>query len=934
MANVVDITLKIQNEGGKETEVSLKKLADQVDKVGNETKKSEKKVSKFQKTLLATRVAAQATGRALKGISSTSFNGLASASTAMAGVATATLALTSAMISYNRELEKQATLSGLTVEQFQEMSFAASLAGATTDEFADAVNNLNLKINEATILNGGAAIDVFKNLNLDVKELQRLDPAAQFEKVGEALAGADEAARRLFSDEIGSDALIQLLPFFDGYEKFTKIAKSFKEDGGFTTEEDIQRLKELDIYFKLLTQQIITTGSKFSGVFGQVVAKEIEQIIGNLQELATSTEDNFSKLEIYATRLGGIFNLISSALTLFLTGLDTSLNLVTQIFKNVNNNLDVLKKVLTGDFDAINLWEDTFDLSGLREANKTIKSETDDIFEALNSIVFAEEDLLKRNLDGITSVMTAFINDFKNITAELEGTDIINQDDYVSIYNSIVKSQNELAENSKKLQRQLAINPDDEGLKELAKSYEDALVVAENALKEILTFGGEKGFKITLSDQSAVSAVDNMVGVLQQKLLEELTDIELTKLNFKAGNINADEFKAQLEKEIQEAIDFINDKILNNEGIKLTTADRDSFEKQLLNLQIQQKNIAKETEKQAEASKKVDTFTRDVLNNEIEILKLKGQETKAEELITAEKIEQIKAQDNLTAQQKNKLIEQIEEINKLKEVNNELDLRLQKMEEIEARIASGNSFTENGENLRLLEEERQAILDIEEAEGLRADASIKATQIVNEGVEANKEAYNDLASSLADGATSALMSWINGTKSIEDAFADMLLNIAASIIESNINQLLTDMFSGIFSGAGGEGGFINAIANGISGSFLHSGGVVGKDGFSRNASFTPAQLSTLPRYHTGGIAGLRPNEVPAVLEQGEEVLTRDDPRHINNGGGNTGGSTSIVNLFDPDQMSQALEGNATFKNTIKNIITADKNEYNSIINSG
>ncbi|HRP77202.1 MAG TPA: hypothetical protein PKZ27_16505, partial [Rhodocyclaceae bacterium] len=39
-----------------------------------------------------------------------------------------------------------------------------------------------------------------------------------------------------------------------------------------------------------------------------------------------------------------------------------------------------------------------------------------------------------------------------------------------------------------------------------------------------------------------------------------------------------------------------------------------------------------------------------------------------------------------------------------------------------------------------------------------------------------------------------------------------------------------------------------------------------------------------PRYHTGGIAGLRPDEIPTILKKREEVLTEDDPRHRQNGG--------------------------------------------------
>jgi hypothetical protein len=50
-----------------------------------------------------------------------------------------------------------------------------------------------------------------------------------------------------------------------------------------------------------------------------------------------------------------------------------------------------------------------------------------------------------------------------------------------------------------------------------------------------------------------------------------------------------------------------------------------------------------------------------------------------------------------------------------------------------------------------------------------------------------------------------------------------------------------------------------------------------------------------PRYHVGGIAGLKPGEMPAVLQAGEEVLKRSDPRHAANGGG---GQSVRINLVD------------------------------------
>lgn len=55
-------------------------------------------------------------------------------------------------------------------------------------------------------------------------------------------------------------------------------------------------------------------------------------------------------------------------------------------------------------------------------------------------------------------------------------------------------------------------------------------------------------------------------------------------------------------------------------------------------------------------------------------------------------------------------------------------------------------------------------------------------------------------------------------------------------------------------------------------------------------SISPSIFASAPRYHSGTpYAGLKRDEVPAVLQRGEEVLRRDNPRHILNGGGQGGG---------------------------------------------
>lgn len=146
----------------------------------------------------------------------------------------------------------------------------------------------------------------------------------------------------------------------------------------------------------------------------------------------------------------------------------------------------------------------------------------------------------------------------------------------------------------------------------------------------------------------------------------------------------------------------------------------------------------------------------------------------------------------------------------------------------------------------------------------------------------------------------------NKTKDVLNSLSDGLGDTFSSLTSS-----LGDMLSGLFKGGGGGGGF-GSILGSIFSSF-HTGGVVGA---SMQPMFAhPAVFANAVRYHTGGIAGLAPDEVPAILRRGEEVLTAGDARHRNNAGGSEGsvnvsvvvnmetGETSVQSN-DPNQMRQ------------------------------
>ena len=128
-----------------------------------------------------------------------------------------------------------------------------------------------------------------------------------------------------------------------------------------------------------------------------------------------------------------------------------------------------------------------------------------------------------------------------------------------------------------------------------------------------------------------------------------------------------------------------------------------------------------------------------------------------------------------------------------------------------------------------------------------------------------------------------------GRFAADEFFANLTRQLAIQAANAATNQLvggvinlLTSSVTGAFSlGGGGAGNAIGqtTATSGIASSlgkvsFFHTGGVAGKDsGMSRTLPLS--LFADAPRYHEGGSI-LRQDEVPAVLQTGERVLSRAD----------------------------------------------------------
>jgi len=165
----------------------------------------------------------------------------------------------------------------------------------------------------------------------------------------------------------------------------------------------------------------------------------------------------------------------------------------------------------------------------------------------------------------------------------------------------------------------------------------------------------------------------------------------------------------------------------------------------------------------------------------------------------------------------------------------------------------------------------------------RAAAAVRATrQEVEEqasGLDAARgslTAYAEKAADLGKGIGDSLVS---AFQSAEQAvgnfvrtgrinFRSLVASMMADLAQLSARRFLLGPLANVLSGALGKAGGAGGLLAGV----FHAGGVVGGPAPSR---MVPAMaFASAPRMHSGGWAGLRPDEVPAILQRGERVLSR------------------------------------------------------------
>ncbi|MEZ5726360.1 MAG: phage tail tape measure C-terminal domain-containing protein [Paracoccaceae bacterium] len=182
-----------------------------------------------------------------------------------------------------------------------------------------------------------------------------------------------------------------------------------------------------------------------------------------------------------------------------------------------------------------------------------------------------------------------------------------------------------------------------------------------------------------------------------------------------------------------------------------------------------------------------------------------------------------------------------------------------------------------------------------------AEEAKPATEATATGWKAVTEALSDYAKKAKDIGADIGQALVGAFQSAENAvgefvktgkldFRDLVTSLLADLSKLAARRFLLGPIANALSGAlGGAGGIFASI--------MHTGGMVGTGSPSR---MVPAYaFAGAPRMHSGGMVGLRHDEVPAILQRGERVLSRREAQDYGHG------VTVNINARDAESFRQS-----------------------------
>ncbi len=352
----------------EESQAKSKRVLDRMDKnfakFAEDVKKSLTKVTKKLGKMTAS-VASVAKAIATK---------LATAGVALVASLTAVITVTLKSIDQQERLAKSL---GITGDELREMTYAAEQFGLEQDRVVDGMKELNLKITEYLELGSGTGVDFFARAGVNVKEFIGLNPAQQLERFADVISRLPKDEIRFFADELGSDALYEMIPLLEqGSGHIKELRKEARllglnlGDGATQATVAMQSIRRVGTSLKGITYQAATAlAPALAAVFDTII----------------------EKIKQYAKSVGGFDKLGKIIANSVISAMSGTLRAMDKMYRGAMANLRALARTYNNlpfvdDKDRIKLEDsapkESEKLVALREQQNKANAELQKLMEA------------------------------------------------------------------------------------------------------------------------------------------------------------------------------------------------------------------------------------------------------------------------------------------------------------------------------------------------------------------------------------------------------------------------------------------------------------------------------------------------------------------------------------------------------------------------
>lgn len=870
------------------------------------------------------------------------------------------------------ELDFAAKRLGVSMEDLTAAQYAAFQgANLGPEQFIDALDEVRIKVEEFSQTGSGGGTDFFEVLNISAEKFNKLNPLEQLDKISKTLNGMSDNSAFTFLDQIGSDSLRNLLPILkNGGAEFKRLMEDAKRFNLTLSDADTIAVTKLSKSFTQLGNVGSTAFSKvLADVSPQVTAVVqviTESIVGMSKDVdapVKSIGDKFTDMFagivgglVFAGKIKDTFDVVFSFLgegflfvaELFLRGLGT---IDAGFVRAANGMVNIFRSAFSTSVGLFNStfvqpiqdFADAFNLTGVSDKVKRFQKDVTDLQASYKEPIKLFE---QKNLDGSIETLSELRKKLHEVGKE--NFDVLNSDaDKKAADDFLNNYKIQAIKNQEDLDKELAARKDKSDLKNIVKlQTKNAAAAAQIAATQAKLQAdlAHKEIDITISKIDTKKQIE-LAGLQERARLENLSAVKVADEKFRIEMEAAKKLTEQKKRGIEVDIKALQGSLAGQQKLLGATqnlndtpgilAAINQIEADITSKKAEQATIGAELVNQsallkadrAAAIGQIKEQLQQIKDDaQIELLAIGGDQFSSD-------IKKIESDFKDTIKNMEALSDNSAAIQKLISAKK----AQAEMQEIERQFAALKSKLEKHEispfdyldKANALEERGTKAAEVT---GNPADLE----KVQNAAKAARAEVFDlqtltdTVSSSLQGGLEGLFTDFISGTKSAKEAFADFAQGvltevskiIAKLLIQLAIQSLLSAYTGGASSGAGSLMGIVGAGVK-------HGGGGIGDSGRSRNVPWS--FFSDAPRYHTGGVMGLKPNEIPIIAEKGEEMLTASDPRHRNNIGKGGSGSKeaqqniSIINTIDTSSFAQALESDAATK-VIMNVVRANKNE--------